>query len=195
MKSSNSSLLLIAATLIVALILIISWKILLPDYFQNKSRLILLNNEVSDSKQKLDSIQKAKADLTSIATIKDKIFVAMPEDEDSGNTIAELESICLKNNLVLAGIDLSSADNSALASEDTEQGALASKTRISFSVSGDFVQLSNLIASLEKSIKFMDIISMNLGTDDEGKYNLSLQLDVLKKALEPTSDAVGEEAQ
>lgn len=169
--NSNMS---IANTVIVfisAVLILLCWKMLLPNYFDAKLGLENLKSELRQDKEKLDSIQKAKSDLDGVSTIKDKIFVAFSKDSDTPNAISELEAIAIKNNLVIPSIDISQKTQ-----EPSSDGSW-SKIKIAFSVSGDFAQMSSFMAALEKSIKFMDIRTLNIGSSPDGKYSLALQLD------------------
>lgn len=168
MESSNNTIINTVVVIVTAIIIVLCWKMLLPNYYTSKNQLETVKTTLDQDKAKLASIQQAKADLESISDVKEKIFVAISKDDPTPDTISELEAIAIKNNIVLPTIDISQDADAS--------GGNFSQIKISTSVTGDFQQLSVFIASLEKSIKFMDISNINLGVAEGGKFSLALQL-------------------
>lgn len=183
MESSNNTIKNTVVVIVTAIIIVLCWKMLLPNYYASKNNLETVKTTLDQDKVKLASIQQAKADLDSIADVKEKIFVAIPKDDPTPDTISELEAIAIKNNIVLPTIDISQ-------DADTSSGSF-SQIKISTSVTGDFQQLSAFITSLEKSIKFMDINNINLGSSEDGKFSLSLQLTAYTQASTVVAPAEG----
>ncbi len=183
-KVSTSNSVFIPVLLTVACFLL-SWYMVLPDYYEARSELDVLEDEVLAARAKYSSLETTKTDLASMADVMDLIYVSVSKNTDEPNLITELEAISLKHELVIPSISISDPSAGAeesgtyYSSDGTDEGYGA--VQVSFSVAGDFAKLNEFISSLEKSLKFMNIksLSYSAGEGDDLIY-LSIQLETYK---------------
>ncbi|OGD63150.1 hypothetical protein A2215_01670 [Candidatus Berkelbacteria bacterium RIFOXYA2_FULL_43_10] len=167
----------ILIAVLTAVVLITTWKVVAPSYSSEKSRKIELENEVALAKQRLLWLDTSKAELVKNKELVDQLFVAVPKDIDAPNSISELEAIAVKNSLAIPSIGIQ--DNSG---SDTETGLTLSNTvTISLSVTGEFENINSFIASLEKSVKFMNIRSLTYSNSAESGTSISLEIEAYKQ--------------
>lgn len=178
MKSNNTTSLNIIAILFIAILLIISWKLILPSYAANSDKLQTLDMEITNAQAKLDSLDEVRNDLSSIDATFEKISVAIPDGADEPNLITELEAIAVKNGIVLPSVSITeeSASDSNY-DEDASQAQYGVPISISFSVTGSFDSLNQFIVDLEKSIKFLNITDLNYAYSEDGNISLSLVIE------------------
>lgn len=99
----------IAAALLTAIVIILAWKVVLPNYFSHKNNLIALESEVNSAKAKLESLDKASADIASVKYTADQIMVSVPKGQDEPNLISELEAIGIKSGVIIPFMDITEA--------------------------------------------------------------------------------------
>jgi len=128
MKKSTSLTSNVIAILLTAAIIVLAWQVVLPGYFNHKSSLTNLSTEVDAAKSKLASIDKAKIDLAQIKSTADQVLVAIPQGPDDPNLISELESIAVKNQIVIPSINIepSEADTGGATSLQTTTSSASS---------------------------------------------------------------------
>ncbi len=184
MKKSNAAATNLIAVIFTIIIVLVAWKLIIPSYVSNSAKLKSLDSEISAAQTKLDSLDTARSDMSSLQKAYDSISVAVPNNNDEPNLITELEAIALSNGIVLPTISISASDaagSGATADSavvDTVSGTTtAVSISISISVNGTYDQLTAFIAALEKSVKFMNIKSMNFADDPDNGLSLSLQLE------------------
>jgi len=185
-KTSISNSALIPALLTVACFLL-AWQIVLPNYYQAKGDLDVLEEEVLAARAKYNSLETTKSDLASMTDIMNLIYVSVSDGTDEPNVITELEAISLKHELVIPSISISdptagiAGDNEYYYSDTGDTGAALNAVQVSFSVAGDFAKLNEFISSLEKSVKFMNIRSLSYSSSKEDDLiYLSIQLETYK---------------
>ena len=109
MKVSKSTTGNMIAVLLTIAVIVLAWKLVLPNYFSHKNNLTALEDEVSAAKAKLDSLDKARADIASVKSTADQIMVSVPKGKDEPDLISELETIGVKNGIIIPTIDISEA--------------------------------------------------------------------------------------
>ncbi len=179
---SNSAILPVFLTIACFLL---SWYLVLPNYYKAKGELDILEQEILAARAKYNSLETTKEDLASMADVMEIIYVSVSKGADEPNLITELEAISLKHELIIPSIGIS--DRMAETGEDGynyNEGEVAQSpgaVQVSFSVVGDFSKLNEFISSLESSIKFMNIKSLSYSTSDaDGLIYLSIQLETYK---------------
>lgn len=118
---------------------------------------------------------------------KEKIEAILPSKPDVEKLMAEIESIVLKNGLILTSLSIQqteekksnnitaviSGDNSGSKSTDFSEGI--GLVRISLSVAGaDYVSFKNLLKTIENNIRLMDIKNIKYNGD-----NSEISLDII----------------
>lgn len=111
------------AILLTIAVIILAWKIVLPNYFSHKNNLIALESEVSAAKAKLESLDKARVDIAAVKSTADQIMVSVPKGKDEPDLISELEAIGVKNGIVIPSMDI--AEASAETSGTSNTGVVA----------------------------------------------------------------------
>lgn len=151
-----------------------AWKLIIPKYNENKVALATIDSEIGSASKKLESLKTASKTLASLGEIPEQLSLAVPEDKDMPNLITELEALAAKNNIIIPAIQVTEGSGSGT-------GTSNNGVSVSFAVSGSFEEINNLIASLEKDIRFMNIKSVSISSGDEGSMSLSLQLEAYKR--------------
>ncbi|MFA5927228.1 MAG: type 4a pilus biogenesis protein PilO [Patescibacteria group bacterium] len=156
------------ALLLIAGCFIFSWKVLVPQYKTDKSQMLALTSEIESSRDKLDSLKGAQADLEELGDTVDKLLLSVPADTDMPNLITELEALAIKNEASLPSLQIS---------DDTSAG---STIGIVFNIKGDFEKLSKFISSIENDIRYMNIKTFSVSSNDDD-LTLSLEVDAYKR--------------
>lgn len=150
----------------------LAWKVIIPKYKEDKTALARAKSEIEAAQLKIDSLDKAKIDLAELGSVVDQMLIALPKDEDTPNLIAELEALAASHQTVIPSIQITNSAGAAAAANNTVE--------VNFSVNGSFANLSGLITSLEKDIRFMSVQSATLTSSDE-QMSLALQLLAYKR--------------
>lgn len=158
----------------------VAWKMILPQYIINKNHYAKVEVEVTTAKDKLESLKVAKTSLDNLGTIVGAMFIAIPDQKDDPNIIAELEAIASKHNTYIPSIQIDDSQN-------VGTGAVA----VSFSVSGGFADMQAFIGSLENDLKFFSIKSLAISSNKDGLVNLSFQIEAYKQTDSSLTSAVG----
>ena len=199
------------AVLLTIAVIVLAWKLVLPNYFSHKNNLVALESEVSAAKAKLESLDKARADIASVKSTADQIMVSVPKGKDEPDLISELEAIGVKNGIVIPTIDIAEATSqtsetgviaqtaaapatvsqgaeNAISGTGTSGEAVTAETTqgvpfiVSFTVTGSFENLNGFITSLEKSVRFMNIQSFTYEVLKEGGGDsLAVQIEVYQQ--------------
>ena len=170
-EKRNSSLFYGFIAVVMALVaFFVSWKMILPEYSQNKAKYSKLEAEVSASREKLASLRTARRSLDNLGTLVDDLFVAIPKDKDTPNLISELEAIAAKHKTYLPNIQITEG-----------VGASSNTLQISLSVKGPFEETQAFIKSLEDNLKFFNIKSVTLGSAADNQTSLALQIEAYKQ--------------
>lgn len=178
-KRSNSLFYGAVAVLIIVCAFVYCWKSLVPKYYSQRSEIDMADEELKAATNKLESIKTTGTTLQSIASITDQLFVAIPGDKDAPNLITELEAIATKHNLIIPAIQIE--DRTSTGNTQTSN---ANAVPISFSVNGTFEDLNAFVGTIEKDIRFMNINSITMASDEEnqGILSLSMQIEAYKRA-------------
>lgn len=182
MKQSRSYNGVLLPVLLTVACFVLAWYVVLPNYYEERSKLSTLEEEVLAARAKYNSLEQTKTDLSGVSDILDIIYVAVSPDTDEPNLITELEAIAIKHELTLPSISIS--DPTAGGAEEYYSDYEANTVgaiQVSFSVAGEFDKLNAFIDSLEKSIKFMNVKSLSYQSSEAGGLvYLSVQLEAYK---------------
>lgn len=168
MKKDNTYAHITLALLIIFLCFYLSWVLLIPQYKADKSTLAQVKSDVDLAKEKLDSLELAKVSIDELGDLVDKTLIAVPADSDKPNLLAELEALAAKHQIVLPTIQVS----------DPATGS--NIVGVAFSVNGSFETISQLISSIEKDIRFMNIKSVSLSAS-AGAMSASFQIETYRR--------------
>ncbi|MDO8444407.1 MAG: hypothetical protein Q7S80_02805 [bacterium] len=171
-----------AAVFLVAIAFLVSWLLLAPQYKQNQADAAQVSYEVDAVKGKLESLKTAQSTIDSLGGTVDSMFVAIPKDQDSGNIITTLEAIASANKAYIPSFQISSGtstttDATTSATSAEEQDTSSNIVAVSFSVSGDFAGLTAFVKGVENNLKFFNVKSLTIASDDKGTLAMTLQLE------------------
>lgn len=172
------------AVFLVGIAFLVSWLWLAPQYKQNQADAALTSYEVDAVKGKLESLKTAQSTLDSLGGTVDSMFVAIPGDQDSGNIVTTLEAIASANKAYIPSFQISSPSTGseqagATTAETPTEGQSTSSNivAVSFSVSGDFAGLTAFVKGVENNLKFFNVKSLTVASDDKGALVMTLQLE------------------
>ncbi len=179
------------AIVLAAIILIVGFFLLIKPKYNKISREIKLSNENSENKYNaafayLTQLNKLKAEYEKISPedIK-KIEIMLPSEKFYEELFVQLESIVLKNGLLLTSIEISpeelpsgkeGADAVKTRNNQPEKNKAASaglpeeitKVKIAMNVAGvDYLSLKNLLNALEKNLQLTDITNLSFSPDQK----------------------------
>jgi Tfp pilus assembly protein PilO len=177
-KKENSLFLPLIALLISVTVFFLSWKILIPSIVDNQAKIKAHNIDIGLAEAKIQSLTDAKKKIASISGLVNQLLVAIPEDVDTPDLIAEIETIAALNQVILPSISPPVGDN--------QSGDSANGLSATISVSGGFTNIYNFISSLENSIRFLKITSLSISSSDTSLLNATITFDVYKR---PNNDA------
>jgi len=180
-KASTSTTLAVVLTVFAVLL---SWYIIAPGYRIARNEKTELEDEIVVLQEKLNWLENAEAALSSGEATFNKMLVSVPTDgRDEPNAIAELEAIGLKHNLTIPTISF--ADVSVVGGEfdEAEVSIPGSKVSISLVIDGSFDDVSGFIASVENSVKFMNIRSLTFAIGETTESSLSLEIEAYAQGL------------
>lgn len=183
MKKNNSYNSSLIPVLLTVACFLLAWYIILPNYYEAKSELNIMEEDVLAARAKYNSLEQTKSDLKSISDITDLLYISISPDADEQNLITELEAIAIKHELTIPSISISdpTAGNEDEYFYTGDSGSISGAIQVSFSVAGDFTKLNEFIASLEKSVKFMNIKSLSYqSAESDSLIYLSVQLETYK---------------
>ena len=187
MQKSNAGFYAFVAVLITAASFVFAWKSILPKYQDLNGQIKVAETETDAAKAKLESLDQTKKDLDSMGDLVDTLFVAVPSGADTPNLLTELEALFINQKFEVPNIQVSdssaAAASGAAATTGTDSTAAAPSNAIavSFSVTGDFEKLNNLIKALESDVRFMNIKNVTFSTVEDGKLGLAVQLEAYKQ--------------
>ena len=194
-KNDNSTVLNSVAVILTILVLVVTWKLILPNYVSNRAETLSLENQIINAQAKIDALDQTSSELSGMDNVYKAITVAVSDDADEANLISELEAIALKNSIVLPAISISRVDPNTTSVQTADSTVLAVPTSaspitISINVNGSFEQLNGLVSALEKSVKFMNIKSLNYSAGEGSTLSLALQIEAYSRQV--ATDAVAE---
>ncbi|MDP3043153.1 MAG: hypothetical protein Q8N21_02010 [bacterium] len=180
------------AIALAAIILIVGFFLLIKPKYNKISREIRLSNESSESKYNaafdhLARLNKLKTEYEKISPegIK-KIEIMLPSEKFYEEQFVQLESIVLKNGLLLTSMQISpeglisGKESAAVAkarNNQPEKNKAAeaglpeevTKIKIAMNVAGvDYLSLKNLLYALENNLQLMDITNLSFSPDQKG---------------------------
>jgi len=147
---------------------------IIPKYQENKMALARTEKEVAAAKIKLDSLVMTKDQISNLGPVFDQLFVAMPNDKDEPNTLAEIETIANLNKLAMPHFDMTDAATSTAQTSEAD-----GKITISTTLKGSFADLNKFVKDLESDLKFMSIKSIGFTSDEEG-MSMALKVEAYK---------------
>jgi Tfp pilus assembly protein PilO len=158
------------AFLILAAIVIVFWQFVLPAYGvveERREELAVWESklqEASASKEKLKSLEEKYQKMEEDAV---KVLQALPSSKEIPGLLVEMEALSSKSGLVLNSINFSQEGKAkkSLSSSKTQQETKAYQTiRLDLSMAGDMTSLRKFLEGAEKSLRLMDIESVNFST-------------------------------
>lgn len=179
------------AIALAVIILIAGFFLLIKPKYNKISREIKLSNENSENKYNaafnyLAQLNKLKAEYEKISPedIK-KIETILPSEEFYEELFVQLESIVLKNGLLLTSMQISpegissgkESDGAKARNNSPEKNKAAedilpkeiTKIKIMMNVAGvDYFGLKNLLYALENNLQLIDITNLNFSPDQKG---------------------------
>lgn len=178
-KKSKSSASIPVFLVIVAFLL--SWFWIVPQYKQNQAEAAQVSHDLTAVKGKLDSLKTAQSTLDGLGSTVDSMLIAIPGGQDTGNIVTTLEAIATANKTYIPSFQISggTAESTASTETATTTGTQASSNTVSvsFSVNGDFAGLTSFVKAVENNLKFFNVKSVTLASDDKGTMALTLQLE------------------
>lgn len=172
--------------IIVVCSFVYSWKFLVPKYNSQKAEITVVEDELKAATNKLESIKATRLTLETLKPITNQLFIAVPGDKDSPNLVTELEAIALKNKILIPSIQISDSTVTPTTgnSQNVAVASSANSVLISFAVNGSFDNLNALITSIEKDIRFMNVKSLSIASNEEdpGNMSLTIQIEAYKRA-------------
>lgn len=167
MKKSNAAFYGGITLLIVVASFVYSWKYIIPEYKSNKAQIATLDTEIGSATKKLESLKATQKSLDQLGEFPKQLSLSVPEDKDMANLITELEGLAAKRNITLPNIGISDSG--------------ANTVSISFAIDGSFDDIHGILESLEKDIRFMNVISTTI-TSTETAMSMSVQLEAYKRS-------------
>lgn len=163
-RSNSTTYLIIVMVIMAAASFFFSWKVLIPQYQKNETKIKELDLETQGASAKLDSLNQAKSDIASLGSVYDQILVAIPTDKDEPNTISEIEALANSNGLAVPSIQISDGGVGATTGNTTTANTsnTSGLVTISFNVSGSYDNIAKLTSDLDKDLKFMNIKNLTI---------------------------------
>ncbi len=171
-KSKKSAASGVLPVLLIVITFLLSWFWLVPQYKQNQADAAQVSYEVTAVKGKLESLQSAKSTLDSLGTTVDSMFVAIPDNQDTGNIITTLEAIATANSTYVPSFQIGSTTATTAASTATTG---LGTVPVSFSINGSFANLTAFIKAVENNLKFFNVQSLTIANGDK-TMSMTLQL-------------------
>jgi Tfp pilus assembly protein PilO len=160
-KEDRSLFLPLAALLIAVIAFFVSWKLLMPSITDNQAKIAAYNADIALAEAKSQSINDANKRLAAISGLVNQLLIAIPEDVNAPDLIAEIEATAAVNQVDLSSI--SPPGSSGQGIDNTSSGLSTTIT-----VSGGFANLYNFINSLENSIRFAKITGLSISSGESG---------------------------
>lgn len=183
-RNSNTYHLLLAIVVVIASFYYCSTK-LVPKYREDRANLSLIQLELKAINNKKASLQNAKQSIDELGDIVDKMLVAVPQDKDAPNLIAELEAVAIKYQVQLPSVQI--LDSAATATD----GSTGSDNVIpvAFTANGSFSDIQQFVEAIEKDIRFMNIKTLTLSSIGNA-VSLNIQVDAYKRSDTTLSNAL-----
>ncbi|HLC44071.1 MAG TPA: hypothetical protein VJK08_03030 [Patescibacteria group bacterium] len=192
-----------AAVLLVVIALLVSWLWIVPQYKQNQADAAQVSYEVDAVKGKLESLKTATSTIDSLGSTVDSMFVAIPKDTDSGNIVTTLEAIATANKIYIPSFQITSSSTDSTSSPQAGSTSTTSTTSaegqdtssnivsVSFSASGDFAGLTAFVKGVENNLKFFNVKSLTIASDDKGALAMTLQLEAYMQDITSSLSSSG----
>lgn len=175
MSKEEKGLLLPAISIILSIILFfVSWKMLMPSIADNQSKIKAHEADIVLAETKTQSLIEANKRIGSMSGLVNNLLVAIPENADAPNLIAEIESIALANQVLLPSI-APPGINEQLSGSDSNSFSTT------ISVTGSFGNINNFINGLENSIRFLKINTLSLSSGEDKSLNATITFEVYKR--------------
>lgn len=181
-RNSNTYHLLLAIVVVIACFYYCSTK-LAPKYREDRANLSLIQLELKAINNKKASLQNAKQSIDELGDIVDKMLVAVPQDKDAPNLIAELEAIAIKYQVQLPSVQI--LDSAATADATGSDNVIP----VAFTVHGSFSDIQQFVEAIEKDIRFMNIKTLTLSSIGNA-VSLNIQVDAYKRSDMTLSNAL-----
>ena len=159
-RNSNSYHLLLALIVVAACFYYSSTK-LVPKYRDDRAKLALIQLELKAINNKKASLQNAKQSIEELGDIVDKMLVAVPQDKDAPNLVAELEAIAIKYQVQLPSIQIL---DSATGGTDGLTSESDNVIPVALTINGSFSDVQQFVEAVETDIRFMNIKGLTLSS-------------------------------
>jgi hypothetical protein len=156
-----------------------------------------LRKEVNDKKQEIAKIeelliktQQLQEEYQAVEEEATKIFLALPEQADLPHLLVQFEALASSNGLLLEGISFSQTGQESQGGSQggtrplgqSEAGAGQTSKKISgfpslavnVSLSGSYPAFKTYLSALEKSVRSIDVQSIDFGLGQEGQETETL---------------------
>ena len=129
--------------------------------------------EFAVKQQKIEALKKIKTDYAEFGESINKIVEALPAKADLPGVFIQLESLAVKNNLLLNSVDIANPEAESEENAATTAAGL-SKLSITISVSGgDYFALKKYLFDMENNLRIFDVKSIAY-LPSEKSYNIVL---------------------
>lgn len=182
---------------IIILILILGFvSILFLLDFPVYNKVTFLSNEIKAKEDLLEQIQELVAKTNQLKQIYEgrkneinKVYYAIPFEEEVPNLIVQVEALVSENGLILETLDFTGQSNSK---RKTARGSAQEEESISIesykifdiflSVNGGYKSFTSFLKALESNVRLMDIKSIAFSSDDDegvqGFFTFDIELKV-----------------
>jgi len=190
-NKKDSGIFLPSITLIIAIAgFIFGIKFLMPSIIDNQAKISAANEDIAAAQAKLDSIATANSTMTKLSDLVNNLLIAVPDNIDSPDLIAEIETIAGQNQVGMPSLTPPKAIDSTSAANAGKSGL-----SVSVVVTGSFSNINNFISALESSIRFSKITSLTISSAVEGALSTTISFDVYSRPIAKTAGLTGEGGQ
>jgi Tfp pilus assembly protein PilO len=155
------------AMLAIVLCLVLAWLNLVPMVTASRLEAKEAKDGLKQAQEKLDSFNSAGDKIAEIKDTIDKVAIAVPDNSNYQSILVSLDAIGTKENL-----PISNFQPALKQVEDTSE--VFPKMNFSFSTTGDYAHVTNLVKDIETNLRIIKIDTMNLSQVGSDQVQLSL---------------------
>ncbi|MEI6498701.1 MAG: type 4a pilus biogenesis protein PilO [bacterium] len=186
MRRNNNNYHLLLALIVVSACFYYSQSKLVPKYREDKANLSLIQLELNAINNKKVSLQNSQTSIDELGDIVNKMLIAVPQDKDAPNLVAELEAIAIKYQVQLPSIQILDSATGGADGMTTESDNVIP---VAITVNGTYSDIQQFIGAVEKDIRFMNIRNLTLSSIGN-TVSLNLQLNAYKRSDTALSDVL-----
>jgi len=170
---------------LIFLFFLISYFYTYPQLVAKNSLIKKYDDEAIAGQSTLTSLEKTKTLLEkSQANLMDA-KVAVADDKDSPNILAELERLAARYGAIIPSVQINDAATSAKVKGNSASSGIISPVLVSFMISGSADNMKSFVKALENDLKIFNIKSMVV-SNSSGGVTLSIQAETYKSASATT---------